>query len=314
MKKVLIVMLSTLSVYSVVAQDKSVQELRDEASRTIKKDPNDTIPKIWKIGGTLRFTMTQGYQNNWAAGGDKNTLGLTSFFSGYAFYKKGKNSWDNTLDLAFGFLSTTSLGSRKSDDRIDLLSKYGYDIGKNWYISGLVNFRTQFAPGYAYPSTQGVPPVLTSEFLAPAYLVVAPGFNWMPNKDFSFFISPATLRWTFVKNDSLSAQGAYGVDTGKTVLLQFGAYSSITYSHKINPNVVFSSRLDLFSNYEHDPQDVDVNWINVLAVKVSGIITMTASFNLIYDNDIKTVKPDGAPGGAAAQIQELLGIGVQLKL
>jgi len=86
-----------------------------------------------------------GCSDNWAAGGDKNTIGLSSFFSGYAYYKMGKHSWDNTIDLAYGFLNTTSLGSRKSDDKIDLLSKYGYEIGKNWYISGLVNFRSQFA-------------------------------------------------------------------------------------------------------------------------------------------------------------------------
>jgi hypothetical protein len=313
MKKTVLTLLSILGIFVSLAQDKSIQQMRDEANRTIKKDPNDTIPKIWKLGGVLRFTFTQGAQDNWSAGGDKNSLGLSSFFSGYAFYKKGKNAWDNTIDLAFGFLSTTSLGSRKSDDKIDILSKYGYDIGKNWYISGLVNFRTQFAPGYAYPS-QGGPPVLTSDFMAPAYLIVSPGMNYKPNDQFSFFISPATLRWIFVKNDSLSAKGALGVDTGKTVKLEFGAYSTITYTHKINENVVYSGRLDLFSNYQHNPQDVDVNLTNMLSVKVTGIITMTLAFNLIYDNDIKTVKPDGSSGGPAAQIQELLGIGVLLKL
>jgi hypothetical protein len=312
MKKTVIGVMSLLFVFAGLAQDKSVQQMRDEASRTITKDPNDTIPKIWKVGGLLRFTFTQGAQDNWSAGGDKNTLGLSSFLSAYAFYKKGRHAWDNTMDLAFGFLNTTSLGSRKSDDKIDILSKYGYEIGKNWYLSGLVNFRTQFAPGYAYP-TQG-PPVLTSDFLAPAYLIVSPGVNYMPNNNFSFFISPATLRWTFVKNDSLSAQGAFGVDTGKTVKLEFGAYSTITFTHKINDYVVYSGRLDLFSNYAHDPQDVDVNWTNVLAVKVTGIITMTVAFNLIYDNDVKTVQANGLPGGPAAQLQELLGIGVQLKL
>ena len=110
-------------------------------------------PKFGKLGGLLRFTLTQGAQDNWAAGGDKNTLGLTSFFSGYAFYKKGKHSWDNTIDLAYGFLNTTSLGSRKSDDKIDLLSKYGYDIGKNWYLSGLVNFRYAVCPGICLPDS-----------------------------------------------------------------------------------------------------------------------------------------------------------------
>jgi hypothetical protein len=256
--------------------------------------------------------MTQGAQDNWAAGGDKSTIGLSSFFSGYAYYKLGRHSWDNTIDLAYGFLNTTSLGSRKSDDKIDILSKYGYEIGKNWYVGALVNFRSQFAPGYAYPA--GKAPVLTSDFLAPAYLILSPGLNYMPNKQFSFFISPATLRWTFVKNDSLSAQGAFGVDSGKHVKLEFGAYSTISYTAKISENAVYIGRLDLFSNYLHDPQDVDINLTNLIAVKVTGILTMTLAFNLIYDNDVSTIKSDGTVGGAKPQLQELLGIGLQLKL
>ncbi len=312
MKKIVLSVLAILSIYVSAAQDKSVEQMRSEASREIKKDPNDTIPKVWKTGAILRFTMNQSAQDNWAAGGDKNTLGLSSFFSGYAYYKKGKNSWDNTVDLAYGFLSTTSIGNRKSDDKIDLLSKYGYDIGKNWYISGLVNFRSQFAPGYAYPA--GKAPVLISDFLAPAYIIVSPGLNYKPNDKFSFFISPATLRWTIVKNDSLSAQGAFGVDSGKHVKFEFGAYSTISYTAKISENAVYTGRLDLFSNYLHKPQDVDINLTNLIAVKVTGILAMTVAFNLIYDNDVSTINPDGTTGGAKPQLQELLGIGLQLKL
>jgi hypothetical protein len=312
MKKIVLNIVTILCVQVALSQDKSVTTMRDEANRNIAKDPNDTIPKIWKIGGLYRLTFTQGAQNNWAAGGDKSTLGFSSFFSGHAFYKKGKNAWDNTLDLAYGFLNTTTLGSRKSDDKIDLLSKYGYEIGKSWYASALVNFRSQFAPGYAYPTQDH--PVLTSDFLSPAYLIVSPGLNYKPNDEFSFFISPATLRWTFVKNDSLSAQGAFGVDSGKTVKLEFGAYSTISYTHKISANAIYTGRLDLFSNYNHNPQNVDINLTNLLAVKVTGIITMTLAFNLIYDDDVKTVKSDGAAGGATAQIQELLGIGLAIKL
>jgi len=311
MKKVIIGLLSILSMYVVMAQDKTVQQLRDEANRGIKKDPNDTIPKVWKTGGLLRFTFNQGAQDNWAAGGEKSTIGLSSFFSGFAFYKMDKHAWDNTIDLAYGFVNTTSQGTRKSDDRIDLLSKYGYDIGKNWYISGLLNFRTQFSPGYAYPKDGS--PVLTSDFLAPAYIIVSPGMNYKPNDKFSFFISPATLRWIIVKNDSLASVGSYGVDSGQHVKLEFGAYSTISYTTKIGANAVYTGRLDLFSNYAHNPQDVDVNLTNLLAVKVTGILTMTLAFNLIYDNDVSTVNSDGTIGGASPQLQELLGIGVSLK-
>jgi hypothetical protein len=312
MKKIVFGILSVLAVFVGIGQDKTVQQMRDEANRTITKDPKDTIPKVWKVGAVIRLTLTQSSQDNWSAGGDKNTLGLSSFFSGFAFYKKGKNAWDNTLDLAYGFLNTTSFGSRKSDDRIDILSKYGYDIGKNWYLSGLLNFRSQFAPGYAYPTD--APRTLTSDFLAPAYVIVSPGLNYKPNDNFSFFISPATLRWIIVKNDSLASVGAFGVDSGKNTKLEFGAYSTISYTKKINDNVVYSGRVDLFSNYQHDPQNIDINMTNVLSVKVTGIITMSVAFNLIYDNDVKTVKADGTQGGAAAQLQELLGIGLSLKL
>ncbi|HEX3768069.1 MAG TPA: DUF3078 domain-containing protein [Puia sp.] len=312
MKKIVLGILAILSINISTAQDKTVQEMRNDANREIKKDPNDTIPKIWKTGGILRVTVAQGAQDNWAAGGEKSTIGFSGFFSGYAYYKLDKHSWDNTIDLAYGFLNTTSLGSRKSDDKIDILSKYGYGIGKNWYVGALVNFRTQFAPGYAYPS--GKAPLLTSDFLSPAYLIVSPGLNYMPNKQFSFFISPATLRWTFVRNDSLSAQGAFGVDSGKHVRLEFGAFSTISYTAKISENAVYTGRLDLFSNYLHDPQDVDINLTNLIAVKVTGILTMTLAFNLIYDNDVSTIKSDGTVGGAKPQLQELLGIGLQLKL
>ncbi len=124
------------------------------------------FPNSGKPADCSDSRLTQGAQANWAAGGENSTLGLSSFFNGYAYYKKGKHAWDNTIDLAYGFLNTTSLGSRKSDDKIDLLSKYGYDVGKHWYLSGLVNFRTQFSPGYAYPKDTKTP-VLTSDFLAP---------------------------------------------------------------------------------------------------------------------------------------------------
>jgi hypothetical protein len=117
-----------------------------------------------------------------------------------------------------------------------------------------------------------------------------------------------------VKNDSLASVGSYGVDSGKHVKLEFGAYSTISYTRKISENAAYTGRLDLFSNYLHNPQDVDINLTNLLAVKVTGILTMTLAFNLIYDNDVSTVKSDGSIGGAAPQLQELLGIGLSLKL
>jgi hypothetical protein len=312
MKKILISLVAILCAYVSFSQDKTVQDLKNDASRTITKDPNDTIPKVWKKGALLNFNFNQASQSNWAAGGEKSALALNVLFHGFAFYKKDKNSWDNTLDLAYGFVKTTSLGSRKSDDRIDFLSKYGYEVAKSWYISGLLNVKSQFAPGYAYPD--GKNRVLTSDFFSPGYVLLSPGVNYMPNDHFSVFVSPATARWIIVRNDSLASVGAFGVDSGKNSKIEVGAYATISYMKKLGTAAVYTGRLDLFSNYGHRPQDVDISMTNLILVKITSIFSMSFALNLIYDNDVKQVKSDGTTGGAAMQLQELLGIGIAINL
>jgi hypothetical protein len=294
------------------AQDKTVQGLKNDAAQTIKKDASDTVPKIWKVGGLYNLNFNQAALSNWSAGGDKSSFSLATFLDAHAFYKKGKNAWDNTLSLAYGMVNTTSLGTRKSDDRIDLLSKYGYEVAKAWYLSGLFNFRSQFAKGYAYQSDGSK--TLTSAGFAPAYVLLSLGVNYKPNDNFSFFLSPSTARWVIVNNDSLASVAAFGVDSGKNVRFEFGSYASINYIKKISATTTYQGRLDLFENYLHNPQNISIYWTNVLAVSVTKVVSISITFNLNYDNDIKAVNSDGTQGGPKPQIQELTGIGLAIKL
>ena len=126
MKKILLPALM-IAAMTCFAQDETVKELRDAANKTIKKE-EDTTGKVWRKGGVFNVNLAQGSLRNWAGGGDKFSISINTLLSVFAFYKKNKSSWDNTLDINFGYLRTTSLGSRKNDDRFDLLSKYGYSI------------------------------------------------------------------------------------------------------------------------------------------------------------------------------------------
>lgn len=304
-------LLLTLCSLRVYAQDKTVQSLKSESNRSITNNSTDTSKRSWKLGGAFNLNVNQGALSNWAAGGDKFSLSLTSLLNLYAHYKNGRHSWDNVLDMAFGMVNTTSLGQRKSDDRIDLVSKYGYDLGKKWYLSSLVNFRSQFAKGYAYPTDSTK--VLTSNFTSPAYVLLSIGMDYKPDETFSLFLSPITSRWVIVSNDSLAAMGAFGVDSGRNVKMELGAYASINWAKTLTPTTTYKTKLDLFSNYRHDPLNVDIFWTNVFAVKVSKLINMNLSVDMIYDNDVPTVKADGTAGGATAQIKELLGVGFVYK-
>lgn len=293
------------------AQDKTVQELRAESRRAIAKHAQDTSKRTWKTGGSFNLNVNQGALSNWSAGGDKFSLSLTSLLNLFAHYKHGRHSWDNTIDMAYGLVNTTSLGQRKSDDRIDLVSKYGYEMDKKWYLSSLLNFRSQFAEGYAYPTDSTK--VLTSNFMAPAYVVLSLGMDYKPDETFSLFMSPITARWVIVSNDSLAAVAAYGVDSGKHVKMEIGAYASVNWNKLITPTTTYKTKLDLFSNYRHDPFNVDIFWTNVVTVKVSKLINMNISVDMIYDNDVPTVKDDGTAGGARPQIKQVLGVGFLVK-
>ena len=297
------------SVYCASAQDETVKELKKASEKTIKKDPSDTISKTWKKGGLYGINISQGSLSNWAAGGDDFSLSVNSVLSLFAFYKKDKHSWDNTFDFNLGFVKTTSLGSRKNDDRIDFLSKYGYALNSKLNVAGLFNFRSQLFKGYTYDNNASK--TLSSAFLSPAYILVSPGFDYKPNANLSIFVSPITARWTIVKDDTLSAKGLYGVDPGKHSNLEIGAFASVNYLKEFNKIVTYKGRLDLFSNYKRKAQNVDLYFTNVLNVKLSKILSLTWSVDMIYDDDVRLFGKNN--DGAALQLKSLVGVGILTK-
>ena len=311
MKKILLFIPLFTTVINLIAQDKTVQELKDAGSKNIAKDPNDTIPKTWKIGGLFNFTFGQTSLSNWAAGGDNLQININGALNIHAFYTKDRHAWDNSLDLGLGYIKTTSLGSRKSNDQIDFTSKYGYKLTptSKWYASALINFRTQFAPGYDYPKADSS--VKISSFMSPGYALLSLGLDFKPNKDFSLFLSPITSRWVIVTATGLKTPGekggVYGVDAGKTVKNEIGAYLSANYLKEIVKNVTYKGKLDLFSNYRHNPGNVDVYMTNFLSANIFKGISFTIGVDIIYDDDTRMF---GANKDAArTQLREYIGIG-----
>jgi Protein of unknown function (DUF3078) len=294
--------------FFVFSQDPTVKSLKDGSQKDIKKDPADTTIKTWKKGGIYGFNLSQGSLNNWAAGGDEFSLSVNSILSLFAFYKKDNHSWDNSLDFNLGYVRTSSLGSRKNDDRIDLVSKYGYALTSKLNLAGLFNFRSQFFKGYTYTDNIRT---LSSAFLSPAYILLSPGLDYKPNTNLSIFVSPVTARWVIVKDDTLSAKGAYGVDPGKHSILEIGAFASINYMKEFNKVLSYKGRLDLFSNYRKNPQNVDLYFTNVLNIKLSGVLSATWSVDMIYDDDVRLFGEN--KNGAALQLKSLIGIGLLVK-
>lgn len=290
------------------AQDETVKKLSEDTRREVKKD-SDTIPRMWRRGGIIGANLNQGSLKNWAAGGDDYALSINSLVSLFAFYKNGKVSWDNTFDFNYGFIKTTSLGSRKNDDRIDLLSKYGYALAPKWNLAVLANFRTQLFKGYTYKNGQQT---FVSDFLSPASFLVGAGFDYKPNPEFSLYLSPLTARWIIVRNELLAAQGLYGVAPGKNTRSEFGAFVSANYIKAFNPVLSYKGRLDLFSNYRNNPKNIDLFMSNIFSAKLSRALSATWNVDLIYDDDVRLFGENKR--SPALQVKSLIGVGLLMKI
>jgi len=267
------------------------------------QEKSDTI-KSWNFGGLASFNFSQVSLTNWAAGGRSSTSGV-ALFNIFGNYKKDNLSWENSLDMGYGLLKEQNNEVVKSNDKFDLNSKFGIKQSEKLYYSTLFNFKTQFAPGYKYPNTEDA----ISRFMAPAYMTLSLGMDYKPSKMVSIFLSPLTGKMTIVTDANLSAAGAFGVDPGKKVRSEFGSFLKIELNTELMKNVSLKSKVDLFSNYLHNPENIDVNWDILINMKINDYLSANLITNLIYDDDIKVAEDKGP----RVQFKEMFGLGLNLK-
>jgi hypothetical protein len=305
----------------------------------------------WRVGGLVSINFGQGGSRNWAAGAEKWSVSVGTIANLWANRRMGKWDWTNNLDLGYAFINTASQGYRKTDDKIYFVSKFGRKLKKHLDATILANFRSQFYNGYDYNYLGQGLKRRTSGFMAPGYVTLAPGIDWKPTKSLSVFVTPISFRWVIVSNkpydylfqggvipDSVKTPGTgdyekpksvlYGVDPRQEVQFQAGGFASIQFTKEIVKNVVYTTKLDLFSNYlreytfqpptyttylltEAKPQNVDVYWTNLIAMRVNKYIVVTYAFDLIYDDNVKQFGPNSNSPGT--QMRSMLGIGIQGK-
>ena len=281
----------------------------------------------WRRGGAGTLNFSQVSLSNWAPGG-QSSLSLLGLGNIYAHYREDKHSVDLAGNLIYGLLKAGKARVRKNDDRLELNARYARNFAPKWSYAGQLNLKTQLTPTKAFDK----PDSLLSKFFAPAYILASLGFEYKPNDDFSLFLSPVTGKFTVVADQALADAGAFGVraarlgadgravaGTGERLREELGAYINARYRRPLLPNITYQTRLELFSNYAHNPQNVDVNWENLLDFKVNKFFSASVATTLVYDDDIlvplNVDEQNGDPTarGRRIQFKETLGIGLTYK-
>ncbi len=283
---------------------------------------------FWEESNKLTLDLSEVAFVNWNSGGANSVSGLFGVHLKRLFTKNALK-WNNELQLRYGVNQQEGQQLRKTDDDIQLISTFGYRASKNsnWYYSGNLNFNSQFSRGYNYPNTE----VSISDFMAPGYLLLGLGSEYTSDdKNNQVYLSPLTMKSTFVLNQRLANQGAFGVkkavvdedgkilENGERSRTEVGVLVTNEFKREIFQNVNLDSRLRLYSDYLNKFGNVDIDWELNFNFKVNGFIKASFGSHIRYDDDVRisTENDSGevVEGGPKIQWKQQLGIGVVVEL
>ena len=157
--------------------------------------------------------------------------------------------------------------------------------------------------------------------MAPAYFDIGPGIKYEPVDWFFVNFSPATASWVYVGDQRLANDGAFGLtpavrDTNGVVTenasklrTMFGAKLMAVLQYEIVKNVHLGTKLELFSDYLDNPQNIIVNWQVLLGFQVNGWLNIDLQTTLLYDDKIMITDKDGNIG-PRVQFREILMLSV----
>lgn len=292
---------------SAFAQDNAQQAAADAAAEFAAVQQEEAPapkPKYWTCSSAFDLGLNQTALFNWAAGGFNN-LNLAAGVDAKADYAKDLLSWNNRLQLQYGFFWSEDKSNvlQKSTDRIYLESKLAYKTSKDskWNWTASYDFRSQFTDTWGkYVESESGSGIwkadnLKSAFLSPAYNNLAIGIEWKPADWFDVNIAPITGSLTLCLDDrdGYTLRKAYGMPllSGEgenavygNMLFQFGASVKANAKFAINDAFVYETQMVLFTDYLHKPfLENRVNWDNKITWQIAKFFKIGFSTWLLYD-------------------------------
>lgn len=336
--KVIVTFFILISIcFNVKAQQDSITVKQIDSDATYKVAIKDLVEGLedtslinqdssfWFKRNIFSFDISEVAFVNWNAGGTNSISGLLGL-EVIRNYKKGNIIWETRGLAKYGMNKQEETDLRKTDDLLQINSTIGYkkDSLSNWYSSANFSFKTQFSPGYDYSNDVQTK---VSEFMAPAYMFLGAGTVYGKDVDkLAIYLSPVTLKATFVLDQELANLGSFGVtpaeydDNGNLIKegdqtrMEFGFLVRARIERELTQNIYFRNFLSLYTDYINNFGNIDVDWEFIFDFKVNNFVRATLGSHLKFDDDVKFYETldDGTVEVTNAKVQwkQHLGVGV----
>ena len=195
-----------------------VSEAEERAKRAAIRKERNTVDFTANLHGSLTA-----FSESWQAAGD-NTITILANVNFKHIYKKNKFTLTNTAAAKFGYnnMRMELNGAQKgvwfkNVDEIAISTAPQWDMVRNWTYGANIQFRTQFARGYAARGDQQNSVAPVSNFMTPGYLDASVGFTYvLPSEKFPLKVNLAPLAMSATFRHDLSTTKDYGVVTGRS--------------------------------------------------------------------------------------------------
>jgi hypothetical protein len=279
-------------------------------------------PHYWKFRSESSLVLSQVSLSNWVTGGE-SSISTAMDITRYADYnnKRLKLLSNNFIRLKYGYVASGKEGVRKNIDLLETNSKINHKAFGKFDFSAIMLFKTQIAKGFTYTDSSKT---MVSKFMNPAILTIGLGIDFKPNKTTSVNFAPLSYKATFVTDTAHIDQTKYGVPHNKKSLQEPGISLQISNEFKPYKTITLINRLQLFTNYIHNPQNIDIDWEMIATANLNWFTDVRFNTHLIFDDDTKTPLFDkkGKPvlnelgkqkKTARIQFKELLGFSLNFR-
>jgi len=252
----------------------------------------DTV-NIWIPTMVTALNVSQIAFSNWTQGG-QNALAWTAGANVGYNYKGSPGRCRIIFALSYGRSKLGGQTSITTDNSLLLENVLTYKLGwaTNPFFSNTVI--TTIAEGYSYAASVPVP---IANFFDPGYVTQSLGFEYSRSDNFTTRLGIATQEVFTNKYRQYTDDPA---TTNKVEAFKFetGLESVTRGKVQIAENMLLTSGLRLFTRFKH--LDVwDVRWDNMIAAKVSSIINVNFTYDLVYQKDqsLRTQMKEGLQMG-----------------
>lgn len=229
--------------------------------------------------GSLNFTQTS-FSNPVQGGEDSWNWQLN--VNGKFVDDQEKFNWANTANISYGRTKVGDDDDKKSSDEIRLESVFTYKMGVyvNPYVSATA--QTQFTAGFNYAADSKTE---ISNIFDPAYFTESIGLGYEPFKNFKTRLGAALKQTIADEFAATYSDDAETLDEIETLRSEVGMESVTDFSDKISENIIYTTKLSMFSNVK-GVDEIDVRWDNLVSAQVSKYLAVSFTMKLFYDRDI----------------------------